>query len=276
MNKNTGIIITLAAGIFWGFSGTCGQYIFDNFHIDATYLTSIRLLCGGVILCAIGFFREREKMTNIWKSRPSALLMIFFSLVGIMFCQLSYMKAISYTNSGTATILQYLGSALMIVSCFLSRRLPSLREAIAVVLAILGIFFIATHGNLENMVINPLGLSWGLWSAVALAVYTMLPRPLIEKFGSIVVMGYGMLIGGIVMIFTGISLCFSTAASGILTVGIGCIFMAIGLAGLVFVVWIVASLFPRFLRWFTDWCHRLLSKERKDGKNEKKNFQRSF
>ena len=45
----------------------------------------------------------------------------------------------------------------------------------------------------------------------------------------------GMLIGGIVMIFTGISLCFSTAASGILTVGIGCIFMAIGLAGLVFV-----------------------------------------
>ncbi len=200
MNKNTGIIITLAAGIFWGFSGTCGQYIFDNFHIDATYLTSIRLLCGGVILCAIGFFREREKMTNIWKSRPSALLMIFFSLVGIMFCQLSYMKAISYTNSGTATILQYLGPALiMIVSCFLSRRLPSLREAIAVVLAILGIFFIATHGNLENMVINPLGLSWGLWSAVALAVYTMLPRPLIEKFGSIVVMGYGMLIGGIVL-----------------------------------------------------------------------------
>ena len=72
----------------------------------------------------------------------------------------------------------------------------------------------------------------------------------------------GMLIGGIVMIFTGISLCFSTVASGILTVGIGCIFMAIGLAGLVFVVWIVASLFPRFLRWFTDWCHRLLSKER--------------
>ena len=197
MNKNTGIIITLVAGVFWGFSGACSQYIFDNFHTDPTYLTSIRLLCGGLILVAIGFFREKEKMIGIWRERSSALLLLLFSLIGIMFCQLTYMKTISYTNSGTATILQYLGPALiMIVSCFLAKRLPRPREAFAVIMAILGIFFIATHGNIENMVINPLGLSWGLWSAVALAVYTMLPQPIVAKYGSIVVIGYGMLIGG--------------------------------------------------------------------------------
>ncbi len=200
MDTKKGMIITLTAGIFWGFSGACGQYIFDNFHIDAAYLTSIRLLCGGIILCVLGFFRERQKMTDIWKTRSSALLLLVYSLTGIMFCQLSYMKTISYTNSGTATILQYLGPALiMIISCFLAKRLPRPKEALAVILAVLGIFFIATHGNIQNMVINPLGLSWGLWSAVALAVYTMLPRPIIEKFGSIVVIGYGMLIGGIVL-----------------------------------------------------------------------------
>lgn len=94
---------------------------------------------------------------------------------------------------------------------------------------------------------------------------TIIFLPFLLAFGA----GAGvivMLISGIVMIFTGISLCFSTAASGILTIGIGCICMATGLAGLVFMVWLVGSLFPRFLRWFTDWCHRLLSRERKDGK----------
>lgn len=105
----------------------------------------------------------------------------------------------------------------------------------------------------------------GATGGVIGVLVTVIFLPFLLVFGAGVGV-LGMLIGGITMIFTGIGLCFSTAAAGILTVGIGCIFMAIGLAGLVFVVWIVGSLFPRFLRWFTDWCHRLLSKERKDGK----------
>ena len=94
---------------------------------------------------------------------------------------------------------------------------------------------------------------------------TVIFLPFLVAFGA----GAGvivMLIGGIALIFTGIGLCFSTVAAGIMAVGIGCILTAIGLAGLVFVVWIVGSLLPRFLRWFTDWCHRLLRRERKDGK----------
>lgn len=43
MKNNTGVLITIIAAMLWGFSGTCGQYIFDNFHADATYLTAVRL-----------------------------------------------------------------------------------------------------------------------------------------------------------------------------------------------------------------------------------------
>ena len=200
MKKNLGVLITLIAAIFWGFSGTCAQYIFDSFNADPTYLTAVRLLAAGLILVVIGFFIDRPNMTAIWTDRKSALLLIFFSITGFLFCQLSYMKAISYSNSGTATILQYLGPVLiMIVSCFLARKLPKRKEVFAIAMALVGVFFIATHGHIDSMVITPLGLSWGLWSAVALMLYTMLPGKIIEKYGSIAVTGYGMLLGGIIL-----------------------------------------------------------------------------
>lgn len=198
MKKNVGILITLIAAICWGFSGTCAQYIFDNFDADPTYLTAVRLLAAGLILVVIGLFTDRKNMTAIWTDKKSALRLIFFSVTGFLFCQLSYMKAISYSNSGTATILQYLGPVLiMIVSCFLARKLPQRKEVFAIIMALIGVFLIATHGHIDTMVITPLGLSWGLWSAVALMLYTMLPGKIIEKYGSITVTGYGMLLGGI-------------------------------------------------------------------------------
>ncbi len=49
--------------------------------------------------------------------------------------------------------------------------------------------------------ISSQGLFWGLASAVALALYTMLPGNLISKYGSTVVVGFGMLIGGIFLFF---------------------------------------------------------------------------
>ena len=60
MKRNIGVIITLVAAVFWGFSGTCAQYIFDNFDADPTYLTAVRLLAAGLILVIIGLFTDRK------------------------------------------------------------------------------------------------------------------------------------------------------------------------------------------------------------------------
>lgn len=200
MKQYTGVIITIIAAISWGFSGTCGQYIFDTFDADPTYLTAARLLSAGVLLVCLGFVKTRPAMTEIWKSKESVIRLLIFSIAGIMFCQLTYMKAISYTNSGTATILQYTGPVLvMVVSCFMAHRLPQKKEVFAIIMALCGTFIIATHGDIHTMVITPKGLGWGLWSAFALMLYTLLPVKLTEKFGTITTTGYGMLLGGIVL-----------------------------------------------------------------------------
>ncbi|MDO4396538.1 MAG: DMT family transporter [Clostridia bacterium] len=197
MNTKKGAIITLTAGILWGFSGCCGQYIFDNFNADPMYLTSYRMFMAGVILVIIGFIKTPKAMTSIWRDKKSVARLMTFSWLGIMFNMLAYLTAIANSNSGTATILQYIGPVLvMIFSCFAAHKLPDKREVFAIIMAVLGTFILATHGDVHNMVLTPLGLTWGLLAAFALSLYTLLPVKLIDKFGPIPVTGYGMVIGG--------------------------------------------------------------------------------
>lgn len=152
-----------------------------------------------------GFLTDRENMVNIWKDKKPVPRLLLFAVFGLMLNSLSYLTAISYSNSGTATILQYLGPLLvMIWACFTGRRLPAGKEVAAIVLALLGTFFLATHGDIHTMVITPLGLIWGLLAALFLATYTLIPVPIIGKYGSTAVTGYGMFIGGLILwIITG-------------------------------------------------------------------------
>ncbi len=201
--KTRGIIFTLAGGTLWGFSGTCGQYLFSFEEIDPAWLTVTRMLWAGVLLLAFSFAKHRDAMKGILKDPKDRLRLIIFAVLGLTSCQYTYLAAISYSNAGTATVLQYLGPALvMIVSCFLSRRLPSRRELFAAALAISGTFLLATHGNPGSLAVSPEALFWGLSSAVALMLYTMLPASIISRWGSTVVTGYGMLIGGIFLFFS--------------------------------------------------------------------------
>lgn len=201
-NTLRGILSALAGGILWGFSGTCGQFLFSFEAVDPSWLTVTRMLFAGIILLAVSFPGRRTAMRGILTEKSSLIRLLLFSVLGLTTCQLTYLTAISYSNAGTATVLQYLGPALiMVVSCFLARRLPSGKEVFAIVLAVSGTFLLATHGNPGSLVISPEGLSWGLSSAVALVLYTMLPGSLIARWGSTVVTGYGMLIGGIFLFF---------------------------------------------------------------------------
>lgn len=199
-----GALVAIIAAIFWGFSGCCSQYIFENFTVDAAHLTSFRMLSAGAIVVLAGFatgkIKGSDDMTAIWKDRSDVIQLIIFSVFGIMLCQLSYQKAIYWTNSSTATIIQYTGPVMiMALTCALAHRLPTRKEVAAIILAMTGTFLLATHGDIHSMVITPRGLAWGLFAAVTMVTYNMLPQKLIKKYGSMCVTGYGMVLGGIIL-----------------------------------------------------------------------------
>ena len=193
-----GAIIVLIAGTLWGFSGTCSQFLFQDYGISPIYLTNVRMVSAGAILVGISLIKYRPNLKMMLTKKNDRRMLFAFAFLGILFNQLAYLMAISHTNSGTATILQYVGPVLiMVVSCFMARRLPTKIEVFSIVLVIIGTWLMATHGDFTSLYITPAGLIWGLVSALAVVFYTMMPVGLIQEYGSIPAVGSGMLIGGL-------------------------------------------------------------------------------
>lgn len=196
-----GAVCAVLGGVCWGVSGTVGQYLFTRKGMDSGYLTVLRMFFAGALLTAFAAVRFRGQMTQLWRSRRDALRLIAFAIFGLMTCQYTYLAAISYSNSATATVLQYLGQALILAwTCMKLRRLPTKRETLALLLALGGVFLLATHGSLTTLVLAPKALFWGLCAAVALLLYTTLPGELLVRYGTPVCTGCGMLIGGAVLL----------------------------------------------------------------------------
>lgn len=59
---------------------------------------------------------------------------------------------------------------------------------------------LVTGGHLGTLALTPAAIFWGLWCAVAAALYTLLPRPLLAKFDALAVCGLAMLLSGIGML----------------------------------------------------------------------------
>lgn len=222
-----GTLFTVIAGIAWGLSGTSGQYLMAH-GISALVLTNIRLIIAGLLLVLLSYIKSKEQFLAFLKDTSSLFSLFLFSLFGLFLNQLAYLSAIQETNAGTATVLQYVCPVgILAYTCIKDKVAPTIAEIISMILAIGGTFLIATHGQLDQLSMTPAGLFWGLFSALTYALYIILPIKLIQKWGSILVIGVGMTISGFVAVpFTGIigaslpmSLDIFLAFSGIILIG---------------------------------------------------------
>lgn len=194
-----GIVFAALGGICWGFSGTCAQLLTGELGAPVAWITCVRLLLGAAVFLAACLVKNWRSLRAVMRDKRSLLRIAVFALLGVLLTQVSYLSAISLTNAGTGTVLERLGLILiMLYVCLRARRKPKVREAIGLVLAIGGTFLIATKGNIGTLSIPVEGLLWGLVSAFALSCYTLLPGKVLAKWGSFIVTGLAMLLGGVV------------------------------------------------------------------------------
>lgn len=103
-------------------------------------------------------------------------------------------------NAATATLLQYLSPVLILLfSILFMRKKPKMIELTAMVIALLGVFFLVTKGHPNQISIAPLAVFWGLMAALGGAIYATQPATILKQFGPGVVVGWGMVIGGTAM-----------------------------------------------------------------------------
>lgn len=195
------LFLTIFAAVGWGFSGTCSEHLFKAYDMNPEWLTSIRLMSAGLILILIALAKgQGPSIKKLWHSKKDLPVLIGFAICGMMSVQYTYLMAIQATNSGTATILQYIGPVfILIYVCIVGQRLPRWRENLSLLGILLGAFLISTHGNLDTLVISKAGLFWGLISAFFMAVHDIMPINLLRKWNSLIITGFAMFIGGAVL-----------------------------------------------------------------------------
>ena len=202
LNKRTfGFILVILGASFWGIGGTVAQKLFQQENIEVGWLVSSRLLTAGLLL--IGIYKLthwRNSIFVMFRTKQNAVRQIVFSLLGMLAVQYTYMMSISIGNSAVATLLQYL-APLFIMGYYLLTRHSQLtrQDGIAVTLTLVGTFLLLTNGSFSTLSVPSMAVFWGILSGLSAAFYTLYALPLLQQFHSLLVVGWSMVIGGIVM-----------------------------------------------------------------------------
>jgi len=194
----TGVVSTLAGAISWGASGTCVQYLFAHSAIDSLLLTALRQTGAGIMFLATLLVLQRPQLKAMAADADTRRRLLVFGTAGLFLNSTLYATTISYTNAGTATVLQSLNVPMVLaLACLMERRLPRGLEVAALACAALATFLIATGGDPSTLSLPILGLVFGVATAAASVFYTTYPKPLFERWGSLATTGIGMSVAGL-------------------------------------------------------------------------------
>ncbi len=200
-NRSVGILLIILGASFWGIGGTVSQYLFQNQQINVNWFVTTRLLFGGGLLLASQVLL-RKPIFTIWKEANYRKQLLIFSIVGMLLVQYSYLVSISIGNAAVATLLQYLAPVFIIIYLVLTKRQRFMRiDAIAIALTVIGTYLLLTNGSIQKLSVPANAIIWGLISGISLAFYTLYATKLLQNFSAIIVVGWAMLIAGIIMNF---------------------------------------------------------------------------
>ncbi|MFO1445221.1 EamA family transporter [Bacillus sp. Bva_UNVM-123] len=200
--RKKGIALVLIGAILWGVSGTVAQFLFQQQGFSPEWLVVVRLLLSGFLLLLFAYKYDKQSVWGILQNKYDLISISIFGILGMLAVQYTFFAAINHGNAATATILQYLAPVLiMCYTAFRLKRFPTIFEGLALILAVSGTFLLVTQGSIHTLSISGWALFWGLASAIALAFYTLHPLRLLARWGSTIVVGWGMLIGGVCFSF---------------------------------------------------------------------------
>ena len=200
-NKSKGISMALIAAILWGISGNFAEYIFTHSDITDLSYTTFRMLFSGIILLIYGiFFNSFSEFKKLIFDKKIMLKLVIYSFLGIMGLQYTFSKTVLLSNAPLATLLQFLSPLIILVYISIENRIkPKLSEVILTLISLFGMFLMITNGNLNDLVVNPYGILFGIISACFYA-YNVIYIKEFKKYHISLILGIGMILGSIYLL----------------------------------------------------------------------------
>ena len=194
-----GIILILLGATLWGVSGTSVQFIGNFRNMNLEWLLTMRLITAGLLTVLYGWIRQGNAIFNVFRNWRDTLGLVIFGVFGMALCQYTYFRSIVIAGAGIATVLQYLAPSMIIIYLLVRYgKRPSTGEIISVILALAGTICLMGNNGFSFESFRSDVLFWGLLSAVGVAVYSVSPVRLLATYGTIPIVGFGMLLSGLV------------------------------------------------------------------------------
>lgn len=194
-----GIALTLLGATLWGISGTSVQFIGNYRHMNLEWLITMRLTTAGLLTVLYAWFRQGNSIFDVFRNWRDTVSLVIFGVFGMALCQYTYFRSIVIAGAGIATVLQYLAPSMIIIYLLLRYGKRTTRgELISVILALAGTICLMGNDGFSVESFRSDVLFWGLLSAVGVAVYSVSPVRLLATYGTVPMVGWGMLISGIV------------------------------------------------------------------------------
>ncbi|MGG2065239.1 hypothetical protein [Bacillus sp. S14(2024)] len=115
--------------------------------------------------------------------------------------QYTYFSSIKEGNVTVATLLLYSAPVFLGIYLILKNdNSPNKRELLAYLFFMIGIYLFFTKNSIYQLNVSILAILWGTLSGVAFAFYINQLDHLCKKWSLLIVLGWGMVIGGIALL----------------------------------------------------------------------------
>ena len=199
-SRQLGYVLAISGGVLWAVAGACGQALFRNNTVTAAWVVPIRLILSGFLFLLLARFSLGKAVWSVWKDPKTVVRLLLFAVCGFAASQYTFYACIELANVAFSTVMCYICPIfILLYTIFRERRPPRFYEIAGVVLVIVGVLACATHFDLTQLSVSPAALVLGLLCAVSSAVNSILPMPLMDRYGMLPTLGWGMLLGGAVM-----------------------------------------------------------------------------
>lgn len=213
----------------WGATGPMMEWLLATSDMSISFMLTVRLLIAGFFILLFlklkGKDIYRPLRHKVWLRQ-----MVIFGVFGMLGVQFTFVGAIDASNAVIATLFQFLAPIYIILFVSVRQRvLPPATQVIGMIVTMVGLYFLLTNGTLSGFALSAGAIAWGLAVGFTFTFYTLYPARLMNEWGVLLSVGWGMLIGGGVLFLASMT----KLQAGIATLGDWRIVLVLSLAILI-------------------------------------------
>lgn len=196
MKRLKGIIFIVSGAMLWGATGPLMEWLLNHTPLTVSFMLTIRLSVAGILLLTY-LLLTGKNIFGIWQHKLWGRQLIVFGIAGMLGVQFTFVAAINESNAVLATLLQFLAPIFVVAYVSLSlKKWPPKYQVLGIIGTLIGLFLLLTNASFESLLISPKALLWGVGVGLTFAFYTLYPARLMKEWSVLLVVGWGMLVGG--------------------------------------------------------------------------------